>query len=443
MTDHAHAPPGPAAILREFRRIVDSTTSPVINRRRREAFLRRPEPAIRVEAVELAPAIHDEEGTEVSGSTTPRAIPHRHPMVKVDPPTNRIAHREVRIRVRSDGRPDGHHAGKRVTWSMEPLFVRPGAEGDPPGEPEFRGDWQHAAEGHRARFEASADFASGGFTRLDQERATTTVDATGHTAIRVNLPPIAFNSARISAQLEGEDGAVELLDLEVPGIIVIDPGHGGTSKTGGSSANNAVSYGDSEGRRSLEKELTLIFGLKVRDHLQSHAEELNYLLTTLMTRDTGKNLGIADRAEFAAKHGADIFFSIHFNGNDSTKVHGPETLVEATADGNINFAEDMNLAERVQAAMTFSVPNAQQPGERGYRGIKTYSPPPSGVYRDRNLGNVEGYPASRACLAEIDFITNPDVERDLVSGEHARANQDLVTEALAHALVDDLLSQPR
>jgi hypothetical protein len=46
-------------------------------------------------------------------------------------------------------------------------------------------------------------------------------------------------------------------------------------------------------------------------------------------------------------------------------------------------------------------------------------------------------------LAEIDFITNPDVERDLVSGEHARANQDLVTEALAHALVDDLLSQPR
>src|SRR5690606_1903331 len=111
----------------------------------------------------LAPAHRD---NEVVDSTTPQPLPHRHPMVKVDPPANRIAHREVKVRVWSEGRPDGFHAGKTATWCMEPLFVRPVAEGGEPGDPKFRGDWQQAVEGHRDRFEASTDFGSSGFTRL-------------------------------------------------------------------------------------------------------------------------------------------------------------------------------------------------------------------------------------------------------------------------------------
>lgn len=427
MTDQAHMPPGPAAILREFRRIVDSTTSPVINRRRREAFLRRPEPAIRVEAVELAPAIHDEEGTEVSGSTTPRAIPHRHPMVKVDPPTNRIAHREVRIRVRSDGRPDGHHAGKRVSWSMEPLFVRPGDEGDPAGEPEFRGDWQQAAEDHRDRFEASADFASEGFTRLDQERATTTVDATGHTAIRINLPPIAFNAARISAQLEGEDGAVELLDLEVPGIIVIDPGHGGESDEDSSSANNATSHTSG----ILEKQLTLDFGLRTRAILREmeSAEGLN--LRIYMTRIDDRNLSASKRAETGRDNGADILLSIHFNGFNGV-ARGTEALVRRASD-NTNLVADEALAERVSDAVYQAI-LAHDKGARN-RGVKQGR---LAVLSDHSLGNDANYHPIRSALLEVEFIDNPDVDALLSTNEnHPTVRHDICT-AIATALIEDL-----
>lgn len=442
MSDLSHVADGPAGLLREFRRIIESRTSPVLNTRRREAFLMRPLSTLRLEAVELAPVIKDEDGNEVVGSTVPQPLPHRHPMIKEEPSTNRIAHREVRIRVRSDGRPDDFHAGKAVTWSMEPLFVRPSADGEGAESPEFRGDWQLAAEAHRNRFEPPNGFTTSNFQLLSQDRASTIVDATGHTAIRVNLPPVAFNSARISVHLEGESKPIDLLDLEVPGIIVIDPGHGGTTNTGGSNHNNATSYGDPTGHRTLEKELTLIFGLKLQNYLVRHAADLNHMLRIILTRGEDENVGIRDRAAFSATYGADIFFSIHFNGNDLATVRGPETLIETIADGNVNFDEDMALAERVQAALTTSVPNAQQPGERGYRGVKTYSPPPSGVYRDQHLKNIRGQPNSRACLAEIEFITNPDVERDLVSGGDADANQDAVTETLAQALLDDLMRQP-
>src|SRR5690554_5610507 len=264
MSEQANPGKEPAGLLRAFRRIVDSRTSPVLNTRRREAFLIRPLPVLRLEAVELAPVVYDEEGYEVADSTVPQSVPHKHPMVKEDPATNRIAHREVRIQVRSDGRPDDFHAGKTVTWSMEPLFVRPSAESDEPANPEFRGDWQLAAERHRDRFEAPAEFAATDFQRLSQEQATTTVDSTGHTAIRINLPPIAFNAARVRIRMEGENADTELVDLEVPGIVVIDPGHGGDTDAEGSNANHAVSHTS----RILEKDLALDFGLRSRSALQ-------------------------------------------------------------------------------------------------------------------------------------------------------------------------------
>src|SRR5690554_5718321 len=118
MSDHARAAEGPSGLLQAFRRILESRTSPVVDTRRREAFLARPRAALRLEAVELAPLVHDEDGNEVADSMTPQPLPHRHPMVKVDPPANRIAHREVKVRVWSEGRPDGFHAGKTVAWSM-------------------------------------------------------------------------------------------------------------------------------------------------------------------------------------------------------------------------------------------------------------------------------------------------------------------------------------
>ncbi|HZW19496.1 MAG TPA: N-acetylmuramoyl-L-alanine amidase, partial [Luteimonas sp.] len=374
------------------------------------------EPVPEVQAIELAPQVVDEDDNAVADSTTPQALGHRHPMVEQDPATNRIAHREVKIRVSSDNQPADAFKGRKVTWTMAPLFTAPGASAAA-----FRGDWAQAAQGHRDRFEASATFGANGFARSGQDSATTTVDAEGYSAIRVNLPPIGFNAARVSVQVEGMGEVTELIDLEVPAIVVIDPGHGGTSKLGGSSANNATSIGDAEGNRSLEKDLTLLFSRKLRTQLRQRRDDQSLMLQVVMVRDSDINVGIADRAHAARDRGADILFSIHFNGYSSASVHGPETLIEPTASGNVNYDEDRALATRIQAAMTATVPNAQQPGETGYRGIKVGTE--SGVYRDGNLGNSSqrGRPYSRACLAEIDFISNADVEQEIISGENADA----------------------
>lgn len=414
-----------------YRRIADSVASPRSNTARREVLLERPEDVLHLDAIELAPDVLDEEQEVVEGSTEPQAIPHKHPMVKIEPATNRIAYRELKIRVWSEGRPDGHHAGKTVTWSMAPLFVRPAGEGEEAGDPEFRGDWAQAAAAHRDRFEAPAGFAAAGFARLSQEQATTTVDDTGHTAIRINLPPIAFNAARISAQLEGEGAAVELVDLEVPGIIVIDPGHGGESDERASSANNATSHTSG----ILEKELTLDFGLRTREALRALRTGENQNLLIHMTRDDDSNLPGAARANVGRDNGADILLSIHFNGFNRI-ARGTETLVRRLSD-NVNHDQDVALARRVNDAVYGAV-LAHDEGARD-RGVKDQE---LAVLSDPALGNAASYHPLRSALLEVEFIDNEDVDNLLSINEgHEQVRQD-IADAIGGALIDDLRRNP-
>lgn len=431
MSDTSHVADGPAGLLREFRRIIDSRTSPVLNTRRREAHLMRPRPKLRLEAVELAPVLRDEDNNQVADSTLPQPIPHKHPMVKVDPPTNRIAHREVKLRVWTEGQPDGIHANKTVTWSMEPLFVRLPTDDEEAGDPEFRGNWQQAAEGHRDRFEASAEFGDHDFQRVSQERATTTLNATGRTAIRINLPPIAFNAARIRAQVEGEDANVELIDLEVPGIIVIDPGHGGTDNQPGSSSNNATSHTSG----ILEKELALDIGLKARTAIHALRSGQNQNLRVHMTRDDDSNVPGAERAFVGRDNGADILLSIHFNGFDGV-ARGTETLVRQSSD-NVNHAADTTLARRVNDAVYGAILSHDE-GARD-RGIKERK---LAVLSDRSLGNSADYHPLRSALLEVEFIDNQTVDNLLnIDERHEEVRQD-IADAIAEALIADLRSNP-
>lgn len=413
-----------------FRRIVGSRMSPTNNVARREAFVHRPEPGIRVDAVELAPLLRDEDNNEIEASTVPEDIPRKNLMTKIDPPTNRIAHRELKVRVWSNGQPNGTHAGKLVTWSMEPLFVRPVDEGEP-GAPEFRGDWQQAAEGHRDRFEASVDFGNQGFQRLNQEQATTTVDGTGHTAIRVNLPPIAFNAARIRVRIEGEEANTELIDLEVPGIIVIDPGHGGTSNQRGSSFNNATSHTSG----LLEKELALDIGLRTRASLRALRRGPNKSLRILMTRDDDSNIPGNERALVGRDNGADILLSIHFNGFDGV-ARGTETLVRQSSD-NVNYAEDTVLAERINDAVYTAILSHDQ-GARD-RGIKEQQ---LAVLSDPSLGNSSDYHPLRSALLEVEFIDNQTVDRLLSIDEGYESVRQDISDAIANALIADLRGNP-
>ncbi|MDH5822482.1 N-acetylmuramoyl-L-alanine amidase [Luteimonas sp. RD2P54] len=411
-----------------YRRIANSVTSPITNIRRREVLLDRPADVLHADAVELAPEILDEDGEVVDGSTESQAIPHKHPMVKVEPATNRIAHREVKVRVWSEGRPDDHHAGRTVTWSMAPLFVRPVEEGEEESDPAFRGDWAQAAAGHRDRFEAPAEFAASGFSRIDQEQATTTVNATGHTAIRVNLPPIAFNAARISVQLEGEEAAVELIDLEVPGIIVIDPGHGGETDRPSSSANNATSHTSG----ILEKDLALDFGLRVRTALRALRVGEDRNLWVHLTRDDDTNIAGAERANLGRDVGADVLVSIHFNGFNGV-ARGTETLVRRRSD-NVNYDEDVALAQRLNDAVYGAI-LARDEGAID-RGIKERQ---LAVLSDGDLGNTAAHHPLRSALLEVEFIDNETVDELLSINENHEQVRQEIADAIANALVDDLM----
>lgn len=419
---------------RIFRRIADSTTSPLSRTARREVRVERPENVLHIDAIALAPEIlvddgdATENGVAVEGSTEPQAVPHKHPMVKVEPADNRIAHRELKIRIWNEGQPDNHHAGKTVTWTMAPLFVRPVEEGEEAAAAVFRGDWAQAAVAHRDRFETPAEFTATGFARLSQEQATTTVDDTGHTAIRINLPPVAFNAARISVQLEGEAAAVELIDLEVPGIIVIDPGHGGEGNFDGSSANNATSHTS----RVLEKELTLDFGLRTRTALRALRVGENRNLRVYMTRAVDQNRSGEDRAFVGRDKRGDILLSIHFNGAN-TVARGTETLVRPRA-SNVNFDQDTALAQRVNDA-AYNAILAHDAGARD-RGVK--SERNLAVLSDGSLGNTADYHPLRSALLEVEFIDNESVDRLLSIDEgYEQVRQD-ICDAVADALLEDL-----
>lgn len=171
---------------------------------------------------------------------------------------------------------------------------------------------------------------------------------------------------------------MELTDLEVPGIIVIDPGHGGTENQPGSSANNATSHTSG----TLEKELTLDFGLRIRAALRAMRVGENRNLRIHMTRDDDRNVWGRDRARVGRDNGADILLSIHFNGANGV-ARGTETLVRPRA-SNHNFDADTALAQRVNDA-AYNAILAHDASARN-RGVK--SERDLAVQSEASLGNT-------------------------------------------------------
>lgn len=78
-------------------------------------------------------------------------------------------------------------------------------------------------------------------------------------------------------------------------LIVIDPGHGGNDP-------------GAQGNGLVEKQLTLQFGLKLRDWLRQH-----YQVDVSMTRESDIYIPLNDRAQFANQLNADYFVSLHHN----------------------------------------------------------------------------------------------------------------------------------
>lgn len=90
--------------------------------------------------------------------------------------------------------------------------------------------------------------------------------------------------------------------------VVLDPGHGGMDPGG-----------VSKDKKTREKDLVLEIGKFLRDKIQAEYKDD---VTVWMTRETDVFVPLQDRADFANKHHADLFISIHINANNRTAPSG-------------------------------------------------------------------------------------------------------------------------
>ena len=180
--------------------------------------------------------------------------------------------------------------------------------------------------------------------------------------------------------------------------LVIDPGHGGTERVGGSSPNNAT------GPTGLkEKDVTLALALRLAAQVEARGGHV------LLTRTDDRNLGLDARAQIARQSGAAQFLSIHFNAPGVG--NGTETWIHPDAS-----AASRDFAERVQQAAVRAT------GLRD-RGVK---PGRLGVLRPSRH-----HASTAACLLEVSFLTHP--------GEETRLRTDAYLDSIARRLAEALV----
>ncbi|KQC07368.1 MAG: hypothetical protein APR54_01005 [Candidatus Cloacimonas sp. SDB] len=97
--------------------------------------------------------------------------------------------------------------------------------------------------------------------------------------------------------------------------IVLDPGHGGRDP-------GAVGYSGS----TYEKDLVLEIARKLKKVLEKNLD-----VEVLLTRDCDEFVSLQQRTEFANRHKADLFVSIHINAHHNTKAKGIEVYYLSTA----------------------------------------------------------------------------------------------------------------
>lgn len=373
-----------------------------------------------LEVVELSPKVKDESGFDISGSEKPAAGKPLTPFVELNPVADRIAHRELKVKIGEV------LEGKTVTWTLD---VVPGVT-----PPAIRGRWDHSPN-HSDGFEASSAYGANGFSRVSEVSGRTTVDGDGFTAIRVNVPPVGFNQVRLKIQIEGMTAPADLIDMEVSGVVVIDAGHGGASNMVGSSWNNATSPSG-----VLEKTMALDYSLALRDSLRSIRQTEKMNLRVFMTRDDDRNLPAADRAARARDNGADVMHVIHFNSSEAHTARGTLEVYRTT--NNVFPQQDTILAGGIVTRMVAAMSSFDAGANHRARVAVN-----AAVASDENNGNTETYCPIRTSYIEVEFIdfgaqttTHDDDLVDILlnTGPDAAAVRSAVANAMRDGILHDL-----
>lgn len=212
-----------------------------------------------------------------------------------------------------------------------------------------------------------------------------------------------------------------------PKTVVIDPGHGGTGRVGGSDGNHATSPSGVQ-----EKDMTLDLAQQVETLLTRFG---GTRLNVILTRNNDTNLGLAARANVARDNQADVFVSIHFNGFNGV-TRGVEVFVRPVA-SNVNLTDDTALAQRVLDATFRAIQNRD--AHTSNRGVKQMA---LGVLDDTALGNTRANHPCRACLIEVEFIDVPAVDTLLNTGPGAAQVKSEIAAAISNGILADLAAHP-
>jgi len=130
--------------------------------------------------------------------------------------------------------------------------------------------------------------------------------------IIIMLAIYSFNSFSLAAQ---DNGTGYMLKT-----VVIDAGHGGKDP-------------GSPGKLTYEKDVVLAIALKLGKLIETELPGVK----VIYTRKTDEFIPLHQRADIANENKADLFISIHANGNPNTQVTGTETLVLGLHRAGENF----------------------------------------------------------------------------------------------------------
>ena len=175
-------------------------------------------------------------------------------------------------------------------------------------------------------------------------------------------------------------------------LIVIDPGHG-TIRDTGRPDPGVVGY-----TGLTEKEVVMDISNRVADILTEKGANV------VLTRTGPTNMTLQERAPFANNLDADLFVSIHADGNANRDISGTTTFFYAPAD---NPRLEPQRAQRARLAQLIQESVVEHGGRRD-RGVQQR---PFVVIRDTDMPSV---------LIEVAFLSNL-VEEQLLADPEFRA----------------------
>ena len=111
--------------------------------------------------------------------------------------------------------------------------------------------------------------------------------------------------------------------------VVIDAGHGGRDD-------------GTSGKKTKEKDVALAIALKLGTYIEENLPNIK----VIYTRTSDVFIPLNERADIANRNKADLFISIHLNGNKNTKAYGSETYAMGLdkSEGNLEVAKKENSA---------------------------------------------------------------------------------------------------